>query len=86
MEERPEIKTIRFKIGGRELPPLHVKKPDPPCPHCQAEGQGVTLPRSHPSVPGVIDVGWRCGRCGHEYGFEIITGEFLREEAESARD
>lgn len=46
----------------------------------------MTKVRSHPSVKGVLDFGWRCGRCGHEYGFEIITDEFLREEAESARD
>ena len=59
-----------------------MSKTDPPCPHCQAGGEGLTAVRSSPKVPGLVDFGRRCGICGHEWGFEVLTDEFLREEAE----
>jgi hypothetical protein len=41
------------------------------CPHC---GFYDGLNHAHTrSVPGVVDVGWRCPSCGHEWGFEVLT-------------
>jgi len=58
------------------------------CPKCGAEGKAyhgehetavrnVKLPR--PTIFGsttVVDVGWRCWNCGHEWGFELVKEEY----------
>ena len=53
------------------------------CPQCGAEGkcQGEheTAVRNHQIYPAgrdfeprtIVDVGWRCWNCGHEWGFEL---------------
>lgn len=31
--------------------------------------------RTDPRYPGIVDCGWRCINCSHEWGFEVLIGE-----------
>jgi len=46
------------------------------CPSCAAEGKWYgeheTAVRNYQSPSQtIVDVGWRCWNCGHEWGFEV---------------
>jgi hypothetical protein len=60
------------------MPAVEENVREQPCPSCGAIGKGpngehATALRSG-TKPGLgfvpIDVGWRCWKCGHEWGFE----------------
>ncbi len=40
------------------------------CPNC-GESEIGTAVRQYPGLPGVVDVGWKCYTCDHEWGFEL---------------
>jgi RNase P subunit RPR2 len=54
------------------------------CPKCKytdiEEGFEVAIRQGD----GIIDVGFRCVHCGHEFGFEYFTDE--RRETDGAKD
>ena len=40
------------------------------CPKCKTTGE--TTIHEYETMPGTaIDIGWKCPKCGHEWGFEI---------------
>jgi len=45
------------------------------CPNCGArhETHHTAIRQDPQRLPGFIDVGWRCMRCLHEWGFEVFT-------------
>lgn len=45
----------------------------PKCPGCGDPGPHEAAVRSGKVKDmGVVDVGWRCRKCGHEWGFEYF--------------
>ena len=40
------------------------------CPMCSSI-KTTTSVRQYPDMPNVVDVGWKCLKCGHEWGFEV---------------
>lgn len=49
-----------------------------PCPECGFVDQHPASVRQGTGsyaglVANIIDVGWRCRQCGHEWGFEVLT-------------
>ncbi len=53
------------------------------CPKCGAEGKwqgehetavrNIEVGRVGGIKRNIVDVGWRCWNCGHEWGFELIS-------------
>ena len=41
------------------------------CPKCHTAAVHPAAVRQSPGLPGIVDVGWMCKSCGHEWGFEI---------------
>jgi len=57
-------------------PRMNVETKKPQCPRCGVIHEThETLARTDPRYPGIIDVGWRCINCSHEWGFEVLIGE-----------
>jgi len=59
---------------------VKVSKPGEKCPECGAEGkyhgEHETAVRNHKlHGQSIVDVGWRCWNCGHEWGFEVPQRE-----------
>lgn len=52
------------------------------CPQCGAEGdwygeheavvRNIEVGRVNDIKRNIVDVGWRCWNCGHEWGFELV--------------
>jgi len=40
------------------------------CPKCGTP-EAATAARQYDNMPGVVDVGWKCTKCGYEWGFEV---------------
>lgn len=57
----------RFAEAARQCARREIRK-DPDCPECGAAGPHETAVRSG---EGLVDIGWRCRACGHEFGFEM---------------
>lgn len=63
------------------------------CPNCGAEGKwhgehetavrNFEAGRVKPEMIklNIVDVGWRCWNCGHEWGFEVPKEDTLGEDA-----
>ena len=63
------------------------------CPECGAEGRcngehetavrNFEVGRIKPEMikRNIVDVGWRCWNCGHEWGFELLKGDTASEDA-----
>ena len=68
--------------------------PEGKCPKCGAEGKYhgehvAAVRQIKVGKTSVVNVGWRCWNCGHEWGFEalkepMLTEEEIREEQELA--
>jgi len=61
---------------------MPVEQLEPPCPTCGAIGKGANGEHEAAVREGkflglhkVIDVGWRCWKCGHTWGFDSNTVE-----------
>lgn len=46
------------------------------CPECQCTTIGTAC-RQYAGMPGVVDVGYKCVKCGHEWGFEYAGKEVI---------
>jgi C4-type Zn-finger protein len=45
------------------------------CPKCGMQ-EGATACRQYPNMSGVIDVGWKCTKCGYMWGFEWSDDDY----------
>lgn len=42
------------------------------CPACGSK-LTTTAVRKYPDMPGLVDVGWKCIKCNHEWGYEYLS-------------